>query len=168
MMDLREWPPYHPLCTKLGKKNVRTTQEILNLDPPYITLEEQLNTHLDNPTSYSVVSSECLSKNSRKQREDTDKGIYSMYDKYTPPNNYLGRIYRECANTEVRKAGFRPPNTVRESANTVRESAHTNKSKHYRFHRGHVHNTDDFIQIKDVIESLIKKDRLSEYVKGEK
>lgn len=81
-----------------------------------------------------------------------------MYDKYTPSNNYLGRIYREYANTEVRKGGIRSPNTVRESANTVHEFTHTNKSKYYRFHRGHVHNTDDCIQIKDLIESLIKKD----------
>lgn len=33
---------------------------------------------------------------------------------------------------------------------------------------GHVHNTDDFIQLKDAIESLIKRGRLSEYVLGSK
>lgn len=75
----------HPLHTKLGKKKVITTQEILNIAQPYITLEENLNTRFDNPTSTIDVISKCLSgKDSRKQREDVDREIYGHYNIYIP------------------------------------------------------------------------------------
>lgn len=63
----------NPFCTKLGKKKVKTTREMLNLDQPYITLEEKLDTYLDNPTSATNENSKrLLGKESRKRREDVD------------------------------------------------------------------------------------------------
>lgn len=38
--------------------------------------------------------------------------------------------------------------------------------KYCNLHKGHDLNTDDCIQLKDVIEGLIKRGRLDEYVKG--
>lgn len=39
----------------------------------------------------------------------------------------------------------------------VRESSQKNKSKYCRFHKSHDHNTNDYIQLNDLIEGLIKK-----------
>lgn len=47
-----------PFRMKLGKKKVKNTQEMLNLDQSYITLEEKLNTHYDNPTFATNEKSE--------------------------------------------------------------------------------------------------------------
>lgn len=80
---------------------------MLNLDQPYIMLEEKLNTHFDNQTSTANENFEPpLRKESHKRNKDADKGTYGRYDKYTPLNTSLGKIYRECANIEFRKAGF--------------------------------------------------------------
>lgn len=42
------------------------------------------------------------------------------------------------------------------------------QSKYYYFHKGRDHHTNDFIQLKDAFEALIKRGQLSEYVKGSK
>lgn len=67
----------------------------------------------------------------------------------------------ECANTEFQKARIQPPNPVQ-------KSDQMDRSKYCHFHREHGYNTDDCIQLKDVIKLLIKKDILSKYVKGTK
>lgn len=73
----------HPFCTKLRKKNVKMTQEMLNLAQPYMTLEEKMTTRFDNPNSYIDASSDRPSrKESCWQKEDTDKGMYNRYKKW--------------------------------------------------------------------------------------
>lgn len=116
----------HPFHTKLGKKKVKATKEMLNLAQPNITLKEKLNTHFDNLTSPANENFECPpGKESQRQREDVDKGVYGRYDKYTPLKISQGEIYGEYDNTKFKKAGIRPPNLVQ-----------TNKSKYYQFHMG--------------------------------
>lgn len=86
---------------------------------------------------------------------------YNRYDKYTLLNTSLEKIYQKRANTEFQKLGIRP-------LYPIRKSTRTNKSKYCRFHRGHDHSTIDCIRLKDVIEALTKRGRLSKYVKGGK
>lgn len=39
----------------------------------------------------------------------------------------------------------------------VSESSQTDKSKYCHFHKSHDHNTNDFIQLKDVIEGMTRE-----------
>lgn len=87
--------------------------------------------------------------------------MHGWYENYTPLNTSRENIYQECANTEFQKAKMQP------HFPTCR-SPWTDKSKYYLFHKGHNHNTNDYIQLKDVIEALINKRRQSDYVKGDK
>lgn len=41
----------------------------------------------------------------------------------------------------------------------VKEHTQTDKSKYCHFHKSHNHNTNDFIQVKNMIEGLFKKGR---------
>ncbi|XP_058111222.1 uncharacterized protein LOC131254247 [Magnolia sinica] len=45
---------------------------------------------------------------------------------------------------------------------------HRDKHKYYHFHRDHVHNTADCVDLKDEIETLIRKVHLCRYTKEEK
>lgn len=68
------------------------------------------------------------------------------------------KIYKDCANTEFWKGGIQSPFLVR-------ETYRTGKSKYFLFYKGHDHNTNDCIQLKDNIEGFIKRGRMTEYVK---
>ena len=85
--------------------------------------------------------------------------MHGRYDKYMSLNVSWGNIYQECANTQFQKVGIR-------ALIPISESSWTDKKKYYNFHKGHDHNTNDCIQLKDAIEGLIKRGRLYEYVKG--
>lgn len=76
-------------------------------------------------------------------------------------NTSREKIYQECANTKFQKAEIRSPFLVRETSKI-------DKKNYCRFHKGHKHTTNECIQLKDSIESLVKKGRLSEYKKGGK
>lgn len=81
------------------------TQEMLNLAQPCVTLKEKLNTRFDNPTSsIDICLEHPVEKDPRRWREDTDKGTYNQYDRYTPLKTSSRRIYQECVNTVFRKA----------------------------------------------------------------
>lgn len=58
-------------------------------------------------------------------------------------------IYQEYSNIEFWKGGIIVPFLVR-------RLALTNKTKYCHFDKGHDYNTDDYIQLKDAIEGLIK------------
>lgn len=133
---------------------------MLNLAQPYIMLEEKLNTCFDNSTSAADTSSNFPSrKESHRQKEDADRGMYGRKDKYILLNTIQNKIYRECANTEFRKAGIW-------HHFPIQESTLTDKSKYYQIHKGHNTSFDDCVQLKDPIEIIVNKGRLSEYVMG--
>lgn len=80
---------------------------MLNLAQPHITLKDKLNTRFNNPTSSIDSYPERLTgEDSYRQRYDTDKGTYNLYDRYIPLNTYPGQIYQQFENTEFRKAGI--------------------------------------------------------------
>lgn len=57
---------------------------------------------------------------------------------------------------------------VSEPPYPIRDTSLTDMSKYCRFHKGHNHNTDDCIHLKDAIEGLINRGWLAKYVKGGK
>lgn len=50
----------------------------------------------------------------------------------------------------------------------IRKSSRTDKSKYYDFHKSHYHKTNNCIQLKDVIERMINKWRLTKCTKDDK
>lgn len=71
------------------------------------------------------------------------------------------RILTECANAEFKEVGIGNPYLAR-------EYSQIDILKYCCFHKIHGHNTNDYIQLKVVIETLIKKGRLFEYTKDGK
>lgn len=52
----------YPFKSKIGRKRVRTTQEMMNMVQSYMILEEKLNKWFDNPTYVDTNSSRSASK----------------------------------------------------------------------------------------------------------
>lgn len=135
---------------------------MLNLVELYIILKEKLNTRFDYPTLADEANFERpMGKESRRRREDIEKGKYGWYDKYTPVNTFQDKSYLESVNTDFRKARIRP-------LYPIHEYTQTDKSKYCHFHRGCDHNIDNYIQLKEEIKELINKRQLLKYVKGGK
>lgn len=84
--------------------------------------------------------------------------MQERYDKCTPMTISWEKIYQDCVNIEFWKGGVRHPGPVR-------EIIRIDKSKYSRFHKVYDHNTDDCIQLKDVIEGLVNRGLLTRYVK---
>lgn len=72
-----------------------------------------------------------------------------------------GKFCKECTNTEFKEVGIR-------NSYLVKESSWSKKSKHCRFHKSYVHNTNDCINLKNAIEGLIKRGRLVKYIRDTK
>ncbi|XP_058759628.1 uncharacterized protein LOC131632930 [Vicia villosa] len=134
----------------------------------YIQYEEKEATH-------AVCNSrqEETSKNGRQDdsRQGTDKkkddkgrdpkdykAPAGKFREYTPLNASRERILNECANAEFQTGKVRFPKTMPARPNV-------DKSKHCRFHKGHGHNTEDCIHLKDAIEILIREGHLKQYPK---
>lgn len=98
-----------------------------------------------------------LGEDSHWKKDKSDLGVHGRYDKYTPLNSSREKIYQECVNTELHKGGVRNPFPII-------KSYRTDKTEYFRFHEGHDQNTDDCIELKDIIKGLIKRDRLLEYI----
>jgi hypothetical protein len=64
-------------------------------------------------------------------------------------------INAKFANTDI------PPPRV------IKENPRTDKSKYYKFHMSVRHETEDFVQLKDVIDDLIKQGKLNRYTNEE-
>lgn len=86
---------------------------------------------------------------------------HGQFDKYTPLNTSQENLNKEYANIEFQKTEIKNPFLAM-------ESFRTNKSKYLIFHKSLNHTTNDCIQIKDVIEGLIKRGHMSEYTKVRK
>lgn len=135
--------------------------EMLTMVEFYMVLEDKLNTRFKYPTLVEANSSRPHRKKSYQCQDECDRGMQRQYDKYIPLTVSRKKIYQDCANTEFHKGGVWYPGPVR-------ETFHTNNSKFFHFHKGHDHNIDDCIQLKDTIKGLIKRGWLAEYVQGGK
>ncbi|XP_058786210.1 uncharacterized protein LOC131660868 [Vicia villosa] len=98
-------------------------------------------------------------KKEDKSRDPKDcKAPAGKFREYTPLNASRERILNECANDGFQTGKVRFPKSV-----SARPNA--DKSKFCRFHKGHEHNTEDCIHLKDAIEVLIGERHLKQYAK---
>lgn len=94
---------------QIGKEEGKYDSRDDKMAQSYITLEEKMNTHFNNPTSTTSTSFNPPSKKKpRWRKEDADERMYGRYNKYTPLNTTRNKIYHECANIEFQKKGTRP------------------------------------------------------------
>ncbi|XP_058760613.1 uncharacterized protein LOC131633953 [Vicia villosa] len=98
-------------------------------------------------------------KKDDKGRDPKDyKAPAGKFREYTPLNASRERILNECADAKFQTGKIRFPKTVHARPNM-------DKSKFCRFHKGHGHNTEDCIHLKDAIEILIREGHLKQYSK---
>lgn len=75
-----------------------------------------------------------------------------------PLNASRELILTKCANAEFQTGRVHFPKSTPTKPNM-------DKLKYCRFHKGHEHNTEDFIHLKDAIEILIREGHMKPYVK---
>ncbi|XP_058786759.1 uncharacterized protein LOC131661292 [Vicia villosa] len=98
-------------------------------------------------------------KKEDKGRDPKDyKGPARKFREYTPLNTSRERILNEWANIEFQTGNVRFPKSMSARPNM-------DKSKFCRFHKGHGHNIEDCIHLKDAIEILIREGHLKQYAK---
>ncbi|XP_058745895.1 uncharacterized protein LOC131618745 [Vicia villosa] len=99
-----------------------------------------------------------------KKKEDKGRDLKDYkapagkFQEYTPLNASRERILNKCANAEFQTGKVRFPKSMPARPNV-------DKSKFCRFHKGHEHNTEDCIHLKDAIEILIREGHLKKYAK---
>lgn len=96
--------------------------------------------------------------NGPKKKINTDP---LQFDAYTPLNTSQDKILKECANTEFKEAKIRNPYPIM-------ESAWTNIFIYFHFHKSRDYNANNYIQLKDAVEWMIKKWWFTEYAKDDK
>lgn len=94
-----------------------------------------------------------------RKRETTDS--QSKFDVYTTLNTSREKILKKCVNMEFKESKIK-------NLYPSKESSETDKSKYCRFRKSYNHNTNDCIQLKDVIEGMVKKLRLEKYTRDTK
>ncbi|XP_058755191.1 uncharacterized protein LOC131628374 [Vicia villosa] len=134
----------------------------------YIQYEENEAAHAVRNSSQEESSKNGCQDDSRRGRDKKkdDKGRdpkdykapAEKFREYTPLNASRERILNECVNAEFRTGKVRFPKTLPARPNM-------DKSKFCRFHKGHGHNTENCIHLKDAIEILIREGQLKQYAK---
>ncbi|XP_058752427.1 uncharacterized protein LOC131625598 [Vicia villosa] len=99
-------------------------------------------------------------KKEDKTRDARDyKGPFGKFRDYTTLNASQECILTKCANAEFQTGRARFPKQLPAQPNV-------DKLKYCRFHKGHGHNTEDYIHLKDAIEILIREGNLKQYAKN--
>ncbi|XP_058726740.1 uncharacterized protein LOC131598126 [Vicia villosa] len=99
-------------------------------------------------------------KKDDKGRDPKDyKAPAGKFREYTPLNASRECILNECANAEFQTGKVCFPKTMPAQPNV-------DKSKFCRFHKGHGHNTEDCIHLKDAIEILIREGHFPDWAGG--
>lgn len=81
---------------------------------------------------------------------------HSRHKSYTPLTMTTESILKECFNAEFKEENI-------EFMLSIKEIPWEDKIKYSKFHKGHKYITKEYVQLKDVIESLIKKGKLTKY-----
>ncbi|XP_058780878.1 uncharacterized protein LOC131654974 [Vicia villosa] len=152
----------------VGIETPATLDEFLLKTQTYIQYEEKEAAHAVCNSRQEESSKNGRQDDSRrgtgkkkddKGRDPKDyKAPAGKFREYTPLNALRERILNECANAEFQTGKVRFPKTMQARPNV-------DKSKFYRFHKGHGHNTEDCIHLKDAIEILIREGHLKQYAK---
>ncbi|MCI31892.1 hypothetical protein A2U01_0053104, partial [Trifolium medium] len=128
---------------KLGLKEPWDMQDLLSRAQNYINYEEKVLG--EKPEKAKIPPKKDETAREERGRRTPKVG----YHEYTPLNTPREKILQEYINAEFADAGIHPPKELR-------ESPRTDKSKFCKYHRSVGHETEDCIQLKDVIEDLIK------------
>ncbi|XP_058726074.1 uncharacterized protein LOC131597391 [Vicia villosa] len=149
-------------------KTPATLDEFFLKAQTYIQYEEKEAAHAVRNSRQEESSKNGRQDNSRRgiDKKKDDKGrdpkdykaLAEKFRVYTPLNASRECILNECANAEFQTGKVRFPKTMPARPNV-------DKSKFCRFHKGHVHNTEDCIHLKDAIEILIREGHLKQYTK---
>lgn len=134
----------------MKRKEEHKLKELLNRDQPFINYEEKLISLGDNQASTNTGSIHSLGKESNWCKQECYRINRNRIDRYIPLNTSREKTLKECARTQFKKAWINNPFPIR-------ESSQTDKSNYQCFNKSHCQNTNECIQLKDVIEGLTRK-----------
>ncbi|XP_024630764.1 uncharacterized protein [Medicago truncatula] len=143
----------------------RTLNEFLAIAKIYIAYEEELYTDNLNKSRKEEPAAESSKKpfhEKKKEGKATREGKRpnGHFTKYSTLAMSGEKILDEIAVADLIEAGIKPPKAPSQKRKGV------DKTKYCRFHKCHGHTTDDCIHMKDVIELLIQRGRLKQFVKN--
>ncbi|XP_058722192.1 uncharacterized protein LOC131593949 [Vicia villosa] len=151
-----------------GIETPATLDEFFLKAQAYIQYEEKEATHAVCNSRQEESSKNGRQDDSRrgKDKKKDDKGRdpkdykapAGKFREYTPLNASRERILNKCANAKFQTGKVRFSKTMPARPNM-------DKSKFCRFHKGHGHNTEDCIHLKDAIEILIREGHQKQYAK---
>lgn len=72
---------------------------MMSMDQSYMVLEKKLNTRFENHISSDTNFSHPAEKESRQQKDDSNRGTHGWYNKCMPLNVTWEKNYQDCANT---------------------------------------------------------------------
>ncbi|XP_058762717.1 uncharacterized protein LOC131636086 [Vicia villosa] len=160
--------PCSDFAKAVGIETPATLDEFFLKAQAYIQYEEKEDAHAvrnsrHEESSKSARQDESLRGTGKKKDDKTrDPKDYKTpagkFREYTPLNASRERILNKCANAEFQTSKVRFPKSMPGRPNM-------DKSKFCRFHKGHGHNTEDCIHLKDAIEILIREGHLKQYAK---
>ncbi|XP_058741468.1 uncharacterized protein LOC131613634 [Vicia villosa] len=160
--------PRFDFAKAVGIETPATLDKFFLKAQAYIQYEEKEATHAVRNSRHEESSKNARQDESRrgtdkkkddKSRDPKDyKTPAGKLREYTPLNASRERILNECANAEFQTGKVRFPKSMPARPNM-------DKSKFRRLHKGHGHNTEDCIHLKDAIEILIREGHLKKYAK---
>jgi hypothetical protein len=149
----------------IGIEPQATLEDLLHKAHAYIAYEEkEAAINIRNPRANSSSGQNCGPsrgggdrKNDELPREK-NRGPTSQFTSYTPLIASREHILDEVTAAEYKNYGVRMPKQVPPKRDA-------DKTKWCRHHKTHGHVTEECIQLKDVIEILIRACRLNQYIK---
>ncbi|XP_058732729.1 uncharacterized protein LOC131604300 [Vicia villosa] len=155
--------PRSDFAKAVGIETPATLDEFFLKAQAYIQYEEKEAAHaVRNSRQEETSKNGCRGTDKKKDDKGWDPKDYKSpsgkFREYTSLNASRERILNECANAEFQTGKIRFFKTMPARTNV-------DKSKFCRFHKGHGHNTEDCIHLKDAIEILIREEHLKQYAK---
>jgi len=143
----------------------RTLNEFLAITKIYIMYEEELYANNLNKSRKEESAAESSKKPFQEKKKEAKlareaKEPNGRFTEYTPLAMSMEKILAEIAVADLMEAGVKPPKAPSQERKGV------DKTKYCRFHKCHGHVTDDCIHLKDVIELLIQRGQLKQFVKN--
>ncbi|XP_058084610.1 uncharacterized protein LOC131232406 [Magnolia sinica] len=153
----------------IGKNPPKMLTELVTRAQKYTNAEEFSNSHKnvqvaeltskgkrsrnEEPQSSSKKPDDCAHRDRHSSRKPEDK-----FHSYTPLNKSTEQILLDIRGQKL----MNWPVCMKADPD------HQDKCKYYRFHRDHGHNMADYVDLKDEIETLIRKGHLRRYTKEER
>ena len=143
----------------------RTLNEFLAIAKIYIIYEEELYADILNKSRKEDPDAESPKNPFHEKKKEgkvarEGKGPNCRFTEYTPLAMSREKILAEIAVADLTEAGVKPPQAPSQERKGV------DKTKYCRFNKCHWHVSDDCIHLKDVIELLIQRGRLKQFVKN--